>query len=236
MHYVSYSDVVIEVTRRCNMTCEHCLRGAAQNLNQTKENIDKFFQHTGDISHITFTGGEPSLVPEVIDYTRESAIKHGVEVGNFFIATNGKNITEAFVIACLKWWSYCFENEATSVELSQDDFHEDKTSLNYGLLEGLSFFRERRHLNSEYTLEQGRGKEFATGRKVEKEYFEVYEEQNNCFRVGEGVVYLNCKGELIAGCDWSFRNQHRYKLCNVGELTLEHMEDFGADIEYLEAQ
>lgn len=30
------SSLIIEITRRCNMACEHCLRGNAQNLDITR--------------------------------------------------------------------------------------------------------------------------------------------------------------------------------------------------------
>ena len=53
--------VVIEVTRRCNMNCAHCLRGDAQNLDISIDVIDRFFDafaNGADISTITFTGGE----------------------------------------------------------------------------------------------------------------------------------------------------------------------------------
>ena len=84
---VYINDVVIEMTRRCNMTCDHCLRGPMQKKDQTKENIDKFFSHVDGIGSITFTGGEPSLVPDLIEYARQSAERNGVEIGNFYIVT-----------------------------------------------------------------------------------------------------------------------------------------------------
>ena len=39
----------IELTRRCNMACKHCLRGDAQNLTISKEIIDKIFTDTAKI-------------------------------------------------------------------------------------------------------------------------------------------------------------------------------------------
>jgi len=234
---VYINDVVIEMTRRCNMTCDHCLRGPMQKKDQTKENIDKFFSHVDGIGSITFTGGEPSLVPDLIEYARQSAERNCVEIGNFFIVTNGKKITEDFAVVCLKWYAYCHDNEASSVEVSQDDFHDYETLLNYRLLKGLSFFRMRNYTDSVYVLEQGKGKDFATGRKVVKEHLEVSQEEDaGGFSISEGVIYLNCKGELIAGCDWSYRNQSRNKICDVGELSLGSLEEAGADIEYLEVQ
>ena len=38
-------NAIFEVTRRCNLSCEHCLRGDAQNLDMTKETVDKVLDH-----------------------------------------------------------------------------------------------------------------------------------------------------------------------------------------------
>ena len=61
--------LAIEVTQRCNLNCDHCLRGCARNVNITKEIIDKTLDNFEHISSITFTGGEPTLNPEAIIYT-----------------------------------------------------------------------------------------------------------------------------------------------------------------------
>lgn len=34
-------NIVIEVTRKCNLACDHCFRGCAQNMNIKLEYIDK---------------------------------------------------------------------------------------------------------------------------------------------------------------------------------------------------
>lgn len=31
-------------------------------------------------------------------------------------------------------------------------------------------------------------------------------------------LYLNSRGELINGCDWSYKNQKKHKLCMIDEL------------------
>ena len=40
----------VELTRRCNLSCEHCLRGEAQDINITSEIIDKAFEQIQGIS------------------------------------------------------------------------------------------------------------------------------------------------------------------------------------------
>lgn len=227
---ISLGTLLLEVTRRCNMTCEHCLRGAAQPVNMRKEFIDKLFSQLEYISELTFTGGEPSLYPDIIEYTLESAKRHKVEVGSFFIVTNGKQITEEFVIACLKWYAYCQDNEITGVEVSNDDYHD--TKRDYGLLRGLSFFSERNHASEESIIAEGKARSWGARHNNKKEEFTIYEHQNGAFLVNEGIVYLNCKGKLVGGCDWSYANQNRNVICSVDNITLEAFEDFGADIDY----
>ena len=56
--YTQYA--VIEVTRRCNMQCRHCLRGDAQNVDISNEIIDRFFDGFADgavIENVVFSGG-----------------------------------------------------------------------------------------------------------------------------------------------------------------------------------
>ena len=41
---ISVNSLVIEVTRRCNMRCNHCIRGDAQNCDISIESIKKIAQ------------------------------------------------------------------------------------------------------------------------------------------------------------------------------------------------
>lgn len=220
--------IVMEVTRRCNMECEHCLRGTAQNKDLSKTYIDALMCQMDYIGEITFTGGEPSMVPEIIEYALESAKRHKVGVGSFYVVTNGKKITEDFAVACLKWYAYCDDNECTGVELSQDDYHD--TAIDCGLLKGLSFFSERKRTEYNNVIPMGRAKGWAQGRKPSREEFTIYNERD-CINIEDGMFYLNCKGEIIGGCDWSYALQNKHKICNVSDLSLEAFKTFGACVE-----
>lgn len=64
MRIYSANSVFIEVTRRCNMCCAHCLRGDAESIDIQEKYIDAFldsFETGAYISSLTFTGGEISL-------------------------------------------------------------------------------------------------------------------------------------------------------------------------------
>ena len=87
------------------------------------------------ISTITFTGGEPSMNIDCISKTLELCKKKNIEVGSFYIATNGYKITEEFVMACLRWYSYCQEKDMCLVNVSNDIFHSSEGNYNTELLD-----------------------------------------------------------------------------------------------------
>lgn len=118
------SNVIIEITRECNLECEHCLRGDAQDLSIPPNYIDVLFSQVEYINSLTITGGEPSLRPELIYYIKESAIKNRTEIGNFYLATNAVHVPNKFILSLLELYLYCSENEITMVEISNDGFHD----------------------------------------------------------------------------------------------------------------
>ena len=63
--------LTLEVTRKCNLACEHCMRGDAKNVNMTYDVIDKVLdnEEINSINQLGFSGGEPTLVPDLIIYT-----------------------------------------------------------------------------------------------------------------------------------------------------------------------
>lgn len=89
MKSIELDNLIIEVTRRCNLTCAHCLRGAQQRINIKKEHIEQLLSNVCYIDNITFTGGEPTLYLKGIEDTLDVIEKNGITVNSFYIATNG---------------------------------------------------------------------------------------------------------------------------------------------------
>lgn len=144
------TDVVLELTRRCNMRCADCLRGDAESMDMPKQLIDNVFSNCAEISTLTFTGGEPSLVPELIKYALACAKKYRTTVHEVYVATNGKSVPDAFLSALRAWHVKCLSDEVPGdpyagaedarrivdannaeepvgvhVDLSMDYFHDD---------------------------------------------------------------------------------------------------------------
>ena len=89
MKSIELENLIIEVTRRCNLSCAHCLRGAQQRMNINREHIEQLLSNVCYIGNITFTGGEPTLYLKGIEDTLDVIDKNGITVNSFYIATNG---------------------------------------------------------------------------------------------------------------------------------------------------
>lgn len=61
-------NLVLEITRRCNMHCAHCLRGEAEDKDMDFAVIDRILELADSVQSVTFTGGEPSLYIPAIRY------------------------------------------------------------------------------------------------------------------------------------------------------------------------
>ncbi len=219
--------LVLEVTRRCNMTCPHCLRGDAEAVDLDIKHVDSIFSKLRYINSITFTGGEPSLVPRIISKVIDTAKRRKVEIGDFYIATNAKQAPDAFLAAIVKVFSYCSaDDEISAVEWSNDEWHENNPEA-IRRLQAFSFahakYTEAYKPEYRHLIAEGRGFYMGGERENSKEAFVIEDG-----RIVEGTLYLNCEGNIIAGCDWSYESQREPEkiICKVENFSLEEVEAF----------
>ncbi len=89
--------------------------------------IDALFENDLEyISTVTFTGGEPSLNVPAINYFIDKCQQKGVELGGFYIATNGGRTSGSleFLQAVIRLYCFCSDNEMSCVEISNSEWHE----------------------------------------------------------------------------------------------------------------
>jgi hypothetical protein len=229
---INIENLVIEITRRCNMKCSHCLRGPAQNKDIDMFYIDILFKHVNYISNLTITGDEPSLKPEYIKWILRKAKSYKIGIGSFFISTNGKKVTPEFLIEIVNLYSYCDDNEISGIRISRDDYHEEIPNNNIKKLQIFSFttIDDDRH---KFLINEGRTKELINygrhslkdSRKLNPDEFEFDEENINT--LSEGTLYLNVKGNLIRGCDWSYKSQDKPEniFCHVSKFNINKVKE-----------
>lgn len=212
--------LVIECTRRCNMTCAHCLRGDAEDVDVDICHIHSLFKQIDSIGCLTLSGGEPSLVPYIIQWVREVAFTAKVDVGNFYIATNGKDVPDSFVYEVVRWYGQCTDNEISQVSISNDDYHESNVDYNPMLTLLTITEREARVYDDKFLISEGKAY-LNTGaeRTLSKESFEV-EVYGDDIRIIEGDLYMNVHGNIIGGCDWSYTSQEEHIIGHISKLNL----------------
>ena len=112
---LNIDNLVIEATRKCNMNCSHCLRGAAQRKCADNKHIHRLMQIIDHISTLTITGGEPTLNMDALEYIRTEIIYGNANVGSFFMVTNGKSINvDKLAQWAFNMYSCCDDNERSN--------------------------------------------------------------------------------------------------------------------------
>ena len=225
MKKINIYSLSIEITRQCNMCCIHCMRGDAENINLDPNILNSFLKQVKDITTLTITGGEPSLVPEIMIKLLRKFQKYKVDVGNIYIVTNGKKITNKFITACIEWYLYCYDNEISAVCTSKDMFHEPVWPDNIKKLEALSFFNNR-DKNTDFTkthvLNIGRAKtlHLPNVTKNDRPYFEEIECETideHTIEVCSGNITVTTNGDILSQCDYAYNETDAIKIGDVND-------------------
>ena len=208
---IDIDNLVIEVTRRCNMLCPHCLRGDQQEKDISFEVLQKIADTFGYISTIAFTGGEPSLNSWAIDKFIDLCRSQEVGIGSFYIATNGKKYSDRFLKSLMNLWIYCDDNEVSQVTVSRSDFHEDQDEREIEKIKCFRFVDERENLTEKYLIAEGRALDnFYCRINREPDKFEIEDDQ-----IIGGSLYITVDGDIIPGCDFSYDRMEEEKVGNI---------------------
>ena len=121
------------------MNCRHCFRGDAENISIEKEYIDKLLCQCEKIKTLCFTGGEPFLEPDVIDYAIDYLDKNNIPLERISITTNGTIYNDMKVIKALqKAYSYIkknYEDGYILITISNDKYHNNNLQKFYKAME-----------------------------------------------------------------------------------------------------
>lgn len=97
MTRVTLGKLEIELTRRCNMMCQHCLRGEPENKDIDLSSIDAVLDQTDMVGYLMYTGGEPLLRLDAMEYVAKGFRKRGILLLKLHIVTNGSVYDQRFV-------------------------------------------------------------------------------------------------------------------------------------------
>lgn len=245
---IHIDQLIIEVTRRCNMSCVHCMRGKSQNCDIDNKYIEGLFLKVESIGNLNLTGGEPSLVPEKIQTVIDLAEKHKVSIDHFYIVTNGKKVTNEFMKAILNLYMFCDSKELCELCYSNDNFHEccidneNEYKRNMDLLKAFSFTRTKYSpLNGEIfehdennIIRQGEGYQNYGDSPDDTHNIYPIDFYDNESAVSDGLVYLNALGNILLDCDLSYETQDNdfFNLGNIIDIDIiEEIKNFNERLE-----
>lgn len=233
-------DLVIEVTRKCNLDCDHCLRGCSQNMDIKKEYIDELFNQLNkagiNFLNLILTGGEPSLNIPMINYIIEKLENSNTVLSTFYIATNGINNNNIdFIIPCMKLYNLADDKDLCSVQTSSDiqhTYYMDDTFTN-SLMSTLKFASKRdEDKNYIFSGAINQGNASFNCSNTREEIVNDWVEH-----IEDTTFYLNCNGMIINGCDWSYNTQDNnpdVQICKVDEFAKTLKENITeCDLQYI---
>lgn len=119
----SLHDLSVEITRRCNKNCLHCMKGDAQNVTITEDIIDRVIADIPDVTRLVLAGGEALLELDKIAYLLDRIASSPWNLKLIEITTNGticdKRIIDIFEAFCMKK-TEC----VAAIRISNDSFHD----------------------------------------------------------------------------------------------------------------
>ena len=129
----------LEVTKRCNFKCRHCLRGEAREEDLDLNVINKLFKKGVIVQNLEFTGGEVFMVPDLFHKIVDRIISSGAIVTHANIVTNGTCYTKQieqdlrrlsiFISRCESMVPGANYKNPISLELSNDEYHEEQFEI-----------------------------------------------------------------------------------------------------------
>jgi len=222
-------DLCIEVTRRCNMCCAHCLRGDAQNLD-ISDDVLREIAKTVQPSTVVFTGGEPSLnIPAIRKYF-EYAREYGTTPSSFYVVTNGKANQKELALTLLEFYPEMSDPEMCGLAVSGDDYHDVLPRGAVGFFEGLSFFRPYEHKwynkdmgGTKWIIKEGRAEENGIGDRPGYEFNHEIDRLITDIDFLDGYVdmelcYVAANGNVVNCCDLSFEHIDEDPVCHISQL------------------
>ena len=97
MKYEILNNLILEVTRDCNLECENCYKGEKQEKYMSMETIDNAFSVVTKIYTLRITGGEPLLALDQLKRIYKNISEKKCEVNIIEIYTNGTIISSELI-------------------------------------------------------------------------------------------------------------------------------------------
>lgn len=209
---LTYATAGIEITRKCNLNCAHCLRGDSQNMDMPFEVIDDFLDHTQAIYHLVFTGGEPTLNLDGLRYFLDSAKRHNVFISSMEMTTNGTVQNQDLVDIIRDYNNYICQfvypeyrgSFPITIQISRDDFHDTDYEKAYQWYnDNLSDYAQIRYNNNgRFVLKSGRANsiKYAFNQDDTLKKIQIKTTDNNPLCTQKNLIPVFHKNQVVVLC------------------------------------
>lgn len=165
----------IEVTRKCNLACAHCMKGDPQDLDIPYEYVDSVMSQVSIIYCLVLSGGEVTLALDRLRYILDSAKRHDVKICRIALSTNGVVKDPEFLEIYEEYKRYVLIPTRCEIRISNDMYHTQQTHfLKKDYLDRKKFFTNNRknHVSFQDVAYPGSGNLKRCGRCEKKPKFD----------------------------------------------------------------
>jgi len=118
---ITIDDLMLEVTRNCNLDCLHCLRGESESEFMTPEVVRNVLKDVNKINKLVLSGGEPLLAFKTLSQIASVIKERNIDVDTISIITNGTVLSEKTLFVLRRLQGVC---NHLSLKISDDKFHQ----------------------------------------------------------------------------------------------------------------
>jgi len=202
------------------MSCDHCLRGHAENRNIDINLFQQFIRlnKIDSIGNLNITGGEPFMNPKAIIRIAHVMYEQGISLGGFFLATNGTVFSYSVIESLSMLKEMVDEDEMFMLMISEDEFH-NKDMKRHPVWSLLN--PGKKETKRQYVIAEGFGKDInPNGRLVHNQMW-TWDDGD----IIEGMIYINALGMVCKECDYSYKSQQYRNIGHCLDRKLIDMED-----------
>lgn len=125
---IAFNGLMVEITRKCQLQCAHCMRGDAQEIDIDKKTIETLLKQTSEIEYLQFTGGEPTLNISGMEFFLDTMIKNNIPLYRLQIITNGVLLSKQFTELLKHYYDWIEKNNSIynniiKLYVSSDKYH-----------------------------------------------------------------------------------------------------------------
>ena len=203
----------LELTKRCNLNCAHCLKGDSQNVDMDTDTINAIFRQINAVNQLFFTGGEPTLAYQALKDVIEAIKKYDVKVMQWGMDTNGTIYSSKFYMLLAELEEICRQSNRDrkihgTIYISSDKYHieaikssrvnKNNYMQNIIKTQKLPWFQGHRLLPNEL-FDEGRAKQISERKKIKFRpmHYSLLELENEYF-IGGSRIFSKCTWECYS--------------------------------------